>query len=89
MDGHDRRRTSGAQHNIAHPFEASGSVIGVNTHPRRSTARVVRSQRSLLAAALVLSVALVTGCDRGDGREMREPAVPYVAPTDPPTTSTP
>lgn len=32
---------------------------------------------------------LFAACDSGDGREMREPSVSYVAPTDPPSTTTP
>ncbi|MGA1344922.1 MAG: hypothetical protein ACO35E_02985 [Ilumatobacteraceae bacterium] len=58
----------------------------------RAVSAPVRRRRSdgfgLLVTCVGLS-ALLASCDTDDGRRMREPSVPYVAPTDPPASSTP
>jgi len=33
--------------------------------------------------AVALLTVLVTACDTGDGRDLRDPTVPYVPPTEP------
>lgn len=53
------------------------------------TARAQRRRRPLTFASAGLLVLVGASCDTGDGRELREPSVPYVAPTDPPATSAP
>ncbi len=58
---------------VGHAREATGSLRGVRGRTRRCL--------SVTAVAL-LTVALVA-CDTGDGRELRDPTVPYVPPTEP------
>ncbi|MDA2945135.1 MAG: hypothetical protein O2925_04010 [Actinomycetota bacterium] len=47
----------------------------------------MRMSLSVMVSVMLLS--FLTACDSGDGRDLKEPSVPYVAPTDPTTTLSP
>jgi len=55
-----------------HACEATGSLTGVRGRNGLTVA--------LMVAALITAV---SACDTGDGRELRDPTVPYVPPTEP------